>query len=47
MRGAVPPPPIRLHGVVLIYAQGQLYLTLIEFRVILQCWFMKWDDVHE
>jgi hypothetical protein len=27
MRGAIPPPPIRLHGVVLSSAQGKLYFT--------------------
>jgi len=26
--GVIPPPPIRLHGVVLSEAQGQLYLYL-------------------
>jgi hypothetical protein len=34
MRGAVPPPPVRLHGVLsLKKAQGQLYLT---FLILLQ-----------
>jgi len=28
MRGAIPPPSIRIHGVVLNSAQGQLYLYL-------------------
>jgi len=31
MHGAMPPPPIRLHGVVLSQAQGQIYLYFILY----------------
>jgi len=32
MRRAVPPPPIRLHGVVLSSAQGQLCICIYIYR---------------
>jgi len=40
MRGAIPPtPPIRLHGVVLSEAQGQLYLydITLYYKFIVLC----------
>jgi len=34
MRGAISPHPIRLHGIVLSYAEGQLYILYKEKRNI-------------